>query len=76
MESIPKLHEEVETLGSIEGIVPSLKNMPKSGCRFADRCPAAMPECKTLTPVLAEVEGGHDVSCLLYKSSRPVEEVK
>ncbi|MEH7239280.1 ABC transporter ATP-binding protein [Bacillus sp. JJ1562] len=76
MESIPKLHEEVETLGSIEGIVPSLKNMPKSGCRFADRCPAAMPECKTLTPVLAEVEDGHDVSCLLYKSSRPVEEVK
>ncbi|MFS0824170.1 ABC transporter ATP-binding protein [Bacillus sp. 1P02SD] len=76
MESIPKLHEEVETLGSIEGIVPSLKNMPKMGCRFADRCPAAMPECKTITPVLAEVEDGHDVSCLLYKSSRPVEEVK
>ncbi|MCC3355603.1 ABC transporter ATP-binding protein [Bacillus sp. REN16] len=76
MDSIPKLHEEVETLGSIEGIVPSLKNMPKMGCRFADRCPAAMPECKTLTPVLAEVEDGHDVSCLLYKSSRPVEEVK
>ncbi|THE11987.1 ABC transporter ATP-binding protein [Bacillus timonensis] len=76
MESIPKLHEEVETLGSIEGIVPSLKNMPKTGCRFADRCPAAMPECKTITPVLAEVEDGHDVSCLLYKSSRPVEEVK
>ncbi|MDR4887028.1 ABC transporter ATP-binding protein [Fredinandcohnia sp. QZ13] len=76
MESIPKLHEEVETLGSIEGIVPSLKNMPKVGCRFADRCPAAMPECKTMTPVLAEVEDGHDVSCLLYKSSRPVEEVK
>ncbi len=76
MESIPKLHEEVETLGSIDGIVPSLKNMPKVGCRFADRCPAAMPECKTITPVLAEVEDGHDVSCLLYKSSRPVEEVK
>ncbi|MEH7381711.1 ABC transporter ATP-binding protein [Bacillus sp. JJ1533] len=76
MESIPKLHEEVETLGSIEGIVPSLKNMPKTGCRFTDRCPAAMPECKTLTPELAAVEDGHEVSCLLYKSSRPVEEVK
>ncbi|MEH7387064.1 ABC transporter ATP-binding protein [Bacillus sp. JJ1521] len=76
MESIPKLHEEVDTLGSIEGIVPSLKNMPKVGCRFADRCPVAMPECKTITPVLSEVEDGHDVSCLLYKSSRPVEEVK
>ncbi|MCH1625885.1 ABC transporter ATP-binding protein [Ferdinandcohnia quinoae] len=75
MESIPKLDEEVDTLGSIEGIVPSLKNMPKVGCRFADRCPVAMPECKQITPVLAEVEDGHDVSCLLYKSSQPVEGV-
>jgi len=76
MESIPKLDEEVETLGSIEGIVPSLKNMPKKGCRFVDRCPAAMPECKKMTPILAEVEDGHDVACLLYKSSQPVEGVK
>jgi peptide/nickel transport system ATP-binding protein len=77
MESIPKLNEEVDELGSIEGIVPSLKNMPRIGCRFADRCPMAMPECKTVTPVLAEAEEGHEVSCLLYKSSQPeVEEVR
>ncbi|MEV3976807.1 hypothetical protein AB0K68_53245, partial [Streptomyces sp. NPDC050698] len=31
--------EEVELLSSISGIVPSLKNMPEAGCRFADRCP-------------------------------------
>ncbi|WP_449539465.1 ABC transporter ATP-binding protein [Ferdinandcohnia sp. Marseille-Q9671] len=77
MESIPKLNEEVDELGSIEGIVPSLKNMPRVGCRFADRCPMAMPECTTVTPVLAEAEEGHEVSCLLYKSSQPeVEEVR
>jgi peptide/nickel transport system ATP-binding protein len=76
LESIPKLEEESETLGSIEGIVPSLKNMPKVGCRFADRCPMATEDCKKITPILSEVENGHEVSCLLYKTSYPMEEVR
>lgn len=76
LDSIPKMEEEEETLGSIEGIVPSLKNMPKVGCRFAERCPVATDECKRITPELAEVENGHEVSCLLYKTSYPLEEVK
>ncbi|WP_099362312.1 ABC transporter ATP-binding protein [Fredinandcohnia onubensis] len=76
LDSIPKMEEEEETLGSIEGIVPSLKNMPKVGCRFAERCPVATDECKRITPELAEVESGHEVSCLLYKTSYPLEEVK
>lgn len=76
LDSIPKMEEEEETLGSIEGIVPSLKNMPKVGCRFAERCPVATDECKQITPELAEVASGHEVSCLLYKTSYPMEEVK
>jgi len=76
LDSIPKMEEEEETLGSIEGIVPSLKNMPKVGCRFAERCPVATDECKRITPELAEIESGHEVSCLLYKTSYPLEEVK
>lgn len=76
LDSIPKMEEEEETLGSIEGIVPSLKNMPRVGCRFAERCPVATDECKRITPELAEVESGHEVSCLLYKTSYPLEEVK
>nr|WP_309101320.1 ABC transporter ATP-binding protein [Fredinandcohnia onubensis] len=76
LDSIPKMEEEEETLGSIEGIVPSLKNMPEVGCRFAERCPVATDECKRITPELAEVESGHEVSCLLYKTSYPLEEVK
>lgn len=76
LDSIPKMEEEEETLGSIEGIVPSLKNMPKVGCRFAERCPVATDECKRITPELAKVESGHEVSCLLYKTSYPLEEVK
>ncbi|GIN37911.1 MULTISPECIES: ABC transporter ATP-binding protein [Heyndrickxia] len=70
MNAIPKMDEEVETLSTIEGIVPSLQKMPQVGCRFANRCPKAMPECKTITPQLAEIEAGHEVSCLLYETSK------
>ncbi|MBT2689040.1 ABC transporter ATP-binding protein [Bacillus sp. ISL-47] len=75
MGAIPKMDEEVETLSTIKGIVPSLKNMPKTGCKFAARCPKAMPECLTVTPQLAENEEGHEVACLLYETSRPKTEV-
>lgn len=69
--AIPKMDETEERLSSIKGIVPSLTNMPKVGCRFANRCPKAMPECFTLTPELAEVDDNHEVACLLYETSKP-----
>ncbi|MGX1981444.1 peptide/nickel transport system ATP-binding protein [Thermolongibacillus altinsuensis] len=75
MESIPRMDREVETLSSIRGIVPSLAQMPRSGCRFAERCPKAMPECKIVTPKLTEHSPGHEVACLLYEESVPVHEV-
>ncbi|MET3698364.1 ABC transporter ATP-binding protein [Bacillus oleivorans] len=73
MGAIPKLDEEVEELATIQGIVPSLKNMPRVGCKFAHRCPKAMPECTLVTPQLAETNAGHEVSCLLYETSKPKE---
>ncbi|MGM7680847.1 ABC transporter ATP-binding protein [Cytobacillus sp. Hm23] len=76
MGSIPKLDEEVEKLSSIEGIVPSLVNMPKTGCKFADRCPQAMAECREITPQLKEDNVNHEVACLLYENSFPTERVK
>lgn len=76
MGAIPKMDEEVEVLSTIEGIVPSLKNMPKLGCKFAARCPQAMPECTSVSPVLAETDDGHEVSCLLYETSKPREGVQ
>lgn len=75
MGAIPRMDEDVEVLSSIKGIVPSLKNMPKVGCKFAARCPQAMPECTSITPLLAETDEGHEVSCLLYPPSRPREGV-
>ncbi|WP_391560421.1 ABC transporter ATP-binding protein [Robertmurraya sp.] len=75
MGAIPRMDEDVEVLSSIKGIVPSLKNMPKVGCKFAARCPQVMPECTSITPLLAETDEGHEVSCLLYPTSRPREGV-
>jgi len=68
MASIPRIDEEVEKLTTIQGIVPSLKNMPQIGCRFVDRCPSAMPDCRNVTPQLSFIDQGHEVSCLLYES--------
>ena len=43
--ALPKLDSN-QRLDSIEGMVPSLKDMPK-GCRFAPRCPRASERCRT-----------------------------
>ncbi|SES42246.1 ABC transporter ATP-binding protein [Salipaludibacillus aurantiacus] len=71
LSSIPRMEEEKEVLNTIKGIVPSLKNMPEVGCRFVDRCPEAMPECRKIDPLLGETEKGHSVRCLLYDASKP-----
>jgi oligopeptide transport system ATP-binding protein len=49
----------------LKGDVPSPSNPPK-GCVFHTRCPKAMDHCKTIIPVLQEVEKDHYVSCHLY----------
>src|SRR5690625_1548579 len=59
LNSIPRMDEDVDTLNTIGGVVPSLQNMPKVGCRFADRCPKAFADCTKVTPQYAEVADGH-----------------
>lgn len=76
MKAIPKMTEDVEKLATIEGLVPSVINMPQVGCRFANRCPAAMPECLTVTPQLNDVAPNHQTACLLYDSSWPEGETR
>lgn len=51
-------------LPTIDGIVPSLFNLPK-GCSFQDRCSYVKDECRGAKgdPVLSEVEPMHSVSC-------------
>lgn len=62
LESLPKLTGKRERLKPIVGNVPSLANMPK-GCRFAPRCPVAMPICSETEPRFTFVESGHQTSC-------------
>ncbi|SFG41792.1 peptide/nickel transport system ATP-binding protein [Priestia megaterium] len=76
LHSIPRMEDDVEVLNTIKGIVPSLVNMPRTGCRFVNRCPHAMEDCSSVTPVLRRDSQGHDVACLLYKNSYPSKGVK
>ncbi|KML24963.1 ABC transporter ATP-binding protein [Priestia aryabhattai] len=76
LHSIPRMEDDVEVLNTIKGIVPSLVNMPRTGCRFVNRCPHAMEDCSSVTPVLREDSQGHDVACLLYENSYPSKGVK
>lgn len=55
----------VERLSTIEGIVPSLLNLP-SGCTFRDRCPAAFDQCAKSEPDLFTIEPGRQVRCYLH----------
>lgn len=50
----------------LQGEVPSPID-PKPGCRFAQRCRYAMPECQTVTPEFKEIGREHFVACHLFK---------
>ena len=69
LRSIPRIDlaaTERRRLETIPGTVPSLKGDIAPGCRFAARCPHAMPVCTERTPVLADVRPRHRVACWLY----------
>jgi peptide/nickel transport system ATP-binding protein len=61
--SIPRLEDERKsTLSTIDGMVPSLHDMPK-GCRFENRCPYAQQICRDKAPEIETVAAGHEVAC-------------
>jgi oligopeptide/dipeptide ABC transporter ATP-binding protein len=43
-----------------------------SHCRYADRCPAAMPECRTAIPPLYQLGPHQAAACFLYKDAPAV----
>jgi peptide/nickel transport system ATP-binding protein len=66
--SIPRLDRAGranERLEAIPGTVPNML-MPPPGCRFAQRCKMARPDCLKEIPPLREIEPGHKVACVLY----------
>lgn len=64
LDSIPKQgrKEHGKRLPTIEGIVPSLYNLPK-GCRFADRCAYRQERCTAEEPQLVATPDGRQRRC-------------
>lgn len=67
LNSIPTLNDVKEDLHVIEGVVPSLQNLPRSGCRFSSRIPWIEDAAHEASPELHEISPGHFVRCSCYK---------
>ncbi len=67
--SVPSVDSTEENrLHVIEGMVPSLKNIEREGCRFAPRIPWVDKSKHEENPKYHEVDKGHFVLCSCYKS--------
>ncbi len=65
LQSIPSATvTKKQKLFTIEGTVPSLRNLPK-GCRFNTRCPLAFDRCFAEAPELSVLAQDHRVACHL-----------
>jgi oligopeptide/dipeptide ABC transporter ATP-binding protein len=42
------------------------------GCKFANRCPFAMPECHEQPPPLYRTSDDRAIACYLYKEAKPI----
>lgn len=68
LNSIPQLDSnEDDELHVIQGMVPTLKNLPRKGCRFSPRIPHIPATAHEENPTLHEVTPGHFVRCTCYK---------
>ncbi len=63
MRSIPVAGQRKKYLAEIKGMVPTPYG-EISGCKFADRCPESIAECRQVKPKLTEIEKGHLVACI------------
>ncbi|MDN4075960.1 ABC transporter ATP-binding protein [Fictibacillus terranigra] len=66
LQSIPKLREKKNRLGSIPGTVPNPLERPP-GCKFAPRCSEVFDLCREVEPELLPVGADHQCRCLLYQ---------
>ena len=60
--SIPRLDQRAERLAAIDGVLPDMTD-PPVGCRFADRCPFVLEECRVAPPPVIDL-GGRWSRCL------------
>ncbi|RFA36642.1 dipeptide/oligopeptide/nickel ABC transporter ATP-binding protein [Virgibacillus dokdonensis] len=67
LNSIPAEDSVYDKLHVIQGIVPSLQNLPREGCRFKARIPWISEDAHEENPELHEVTPGHFVRCTCYQ---------
>lgn len=77
LKSIPQLDGDAndDDLYVIEGMVPSLKDLDRNGCRFAARIPWVPEGEHEADPQLHEEEEGHFVRCTCYKNFKFKEDI-
>ena len=67
LNSIPRLDTPGKSrLNTIEGLVPSLHQMPM-GCRFENRCQYAKDNCREAIPDSETIDENHQVSCFHWR---------
>lgn len=66
LQSVTSTAEPKSTLYTIQGIVPSLKNLPRQGCRFSPRIPWVSESAHEEQPEMHEVAPEHYVRCSCY----------
>jgi peptide/nickel transport system ATP-binding protein len=64
LESVPRLEQRLSRLQPIEGMSPSLIDVP-AGCPFHPRCPHRFAPCDVERPELRDRGGGHAEACHL-----------
>lgn len=64
LRSIPSRGRRDQPLQTIDGLVPKAARFP-AGCRFHNRCPFAMPRCRTEQPERYAVAPNHQAECFL-----------
>lgn len=67
LNSIPSAMTNKQKLHVIQGIVPSIAKMDRTGCRFKERIPWIADSAHEENPVLHEVSKGHLVRCTCYQ---------
>ena len=71
LNSIPSDKSETSRLLTIQGMVPGLRDMPRTGCRFSHRIPWTDKSEHEDEPTYHEVAPGHHVLCTCYKTFKP-----
>lgn len=68
LRSIPQIDGDEKNLYVIQGVVPSIKNLNRTGCRFAPRVSWIEAKEHEEIPHLHEISDGHFVRCTCWKN--------